>query len=111
MKPTDESAQADAKQRPAPEPTQVGIGNLRAPRQQTMLAPPAAGSDSTWVAGVPRARDDSAEAAATLESAEHSWLQDMLDADEDLDELEKALIAFIDAETEETFVPRPAAAA
>ena len=55
--------------------------------------------------------DDSAEAAATLESAEHSWLQDMLDADEDLDELEKALIAFIDAETEETFVPRPAAAA
>ncbi|HCF25219.1 MULTISPECIES: hypothetical protein [unclassified Novosphingobium] len=51
--------------------------------------------------------DDSAESAASLEPAEHSWLQDMLEADEDLDELEKALIAFIDAETGETFVPRP----
>jgi hypothetical protein len=51
--------------------------------------------------------DDSAESAAALEPAEHSWLQDMLEADEDLDELEKALIAFIDAETGETFVPRP----
>jgi hypothetical protein len=51
--------------------------------------------------------DDSAESAATLEPAEHRWLQDMLEADEDLDELEKALIAFIDAETGETFVPRP----
>jgi hypothetical protein len=51
--------------------------------------------------------DETAEAAAALEPAEHDWLQDMLDADEDLDELEKALIAFIDAETGETFVPRP----
>ncbi|MFM5948710.1 MAG: hypothetical protein ACKOPM_05680 [Novosphingobium sp.] len=55
--------------------------------------------------------DDKAEAAATLEPSEHTWLQDMLDADEDLDELEKALIAFIDAETGETFVPRPSLAA
>ena len=69
MKPTDESAQADAKQRPAPEPTQVGIANLRAPRQQTMLAPPAAGADSTWVAGAPRARDDSAEPAGSAAPA------------------------------------------
>ena len=48
-----------------------------------------------------------AEAAALFPPSEQSWLQDMLDADEDLDELEKALIAFIDTETGETFVPRP----
>ena len=39
--------------------------------------------------------------------SEQGWLQDMLEIDEDLDDLEKALIAFIDAETGETFVPRP----
>ncbi|HQA16816.1 MAG TPA: hypothetical protein PK680_00395 [Novosphingobium sp.] len=48
-----------------------------------------------------------AEQAAELDPGEHSWLHDMLEADEELDELEKALIAFIDAETGETFVPRP----
>lgn len=51
--------------------------------------------------------DDDAEAAAKLETAEQSWLRDMLDADEELDEMEKALIAFIDEETGESFVPRP----
>ena len=35
----------------------------------------------------------------------------MLEADEELDEMEKALIAFIDEETGETFVPRPELAA
>ena len=48
-----------------------------------------------------------AESAAQLTPAEADWLRDQLDADEDLDELEKALIAFIDAETGEGFVPRP----
>lgn len=55
--------------------------------------------------------DDDADAASQFGSAEQSWLQDMLDADEELDEMEKALIAFIDEETGESFVPRPAAAA
>jgi hypothetical protein len=54
--------------------------------------------------------DDDAEAAGQLDGAEQSWLQDMLDADEELDDMEKALIAFIDEETGESFVPRPAAA-
>lgn len=47
------------------------------------------------------------EVAAALEPAEADWLRDRLDADEELDDYEKALIAFIDAETGETFVPRP----
>lgn len=51
--------------------------------------------------------DDAAETAAILEPAEQVWLRDMLDADEELDEMEKALIAFIDEETGEKFVPRP----
>lgn len=51
--------------------------------------------------------DEEAQTASVLEPAEHSWLQDMLEADEELDDMEKALIAFIDAETGETFVPRP----
>lgn len=50
--------------------------------------------------------DEQAEAAAALEPAEQAWLHDMLEADEELDDLEKALIAFIDAETGEGFVPR-----
>lgn len=54
--------------------------------------------------------EGAAEAAARLDSAEANWLRDRLDADEELDELEKALIAFIDAETGESFVPRPLAA-
>ena len=48
-----------------------------------------------------------AEAGAELTLAESDWLRDRLDADEELDDYEKALIAFIDAETGETFVPRP----
>lgn len=48
-----------------------------------------------------------ADSAAELDPAEASWLRDRLDADEELDDYEKALIAFIDAETGETFVPRP----
>ncbi|MBN8732730.1 MAG: hypothetical protein J0L64_19480 [Acidobacteria bacterium] len=55
--------------------------------------------------------DDEADTASVLEPAEQSWLQDMLDADEELDDMERALIAFIDAETGETFVPRPGAGA
>ncbi|MFM5925266.1 MAG: hypothetical protein ACKOPG_13875 [Novosphingobium sp.] len=51
-------------------------------------------------------RSEKADAAARFESAEQSWLHDMLEADEELDEMEKALIAFIDAETGETFLPR-----
>lgn len=51
--------------------------------------------------------DDRAEMAALLTGSEQGWLKDMLEADEDLDDLERALIAFIDAETGETFVPRP----
>lgn len=51
--------------------------------------------------------DDAAETASRLEPEEHGWLHDMLEADEELDEMEKALIAFIDEETGETFVPRP----
>lgn len=50
---------------------------------------------------------EDAERAAVLEEAEADWLRDKLDADEELDDLEKALIAFIDAETGEAFVPRP----
>ena len=56
------------------------------------------------------AYDDKAAAAAQLEPAEVAWLNDLLEADEELDEFEKALIAFIDAETGEQFVPRPATA-
>jgi len=48
-----------------------------------------------------------AEAGAELTQAESDWLRDRLDADEELDDCEKALIAFIDAETGESFVPRP----
>ncbi len=48
-----------------------------------------------------------AEVTAVFSASEQTWLQDRLDADEELDELEKTLIAFIDAETGETFVPRP----
>ena len=50
--------------------------------------------------------DDEAEAAAVYEPSEANWLNDMLEADEELDELEKALIAFLDAETGGQFVPR-----
>jgi hypothetical protein len=52
------------------------------------------------------AYDNEAEAAAALEPAEADWLQTRLDADEELDDLERALIAFIDAETGGQFVPR-----
>lgn len=55
------------------------------------------------------AYDNAAEASAVLEPAEADWLRDKLEADEELDEFEKALIAFIDAETGEQFVPRPQA--
>lgn len=48
-----------------------------------------------------------AQAGAELEPAEADWLRDQLDADEELDDYEKALIVFIDAETGESFVPRP----
>jgi len=50
---------------------------------------------------------DPAEEAAQLTESEASWLQDMLDTDEELDELEKALIAFIDDETGGQFLPKP----
>jgi hypothetical protein len=53
------------------------------------------------------AYDDEAEAAAMLDASEAEWLNDRLEADEELDDLEKALIAFIDAETGGQFVPRP----
>ena len=53
------------------------------------------------------AYDDEAEAAAVLDASETEWLNDRLEADEELDDLEKALIAFIDAETGGQFVPRP----
>ncbi|WP_296675410.1 hypothetical protein [Novosphingobium sp.] len=53
---------------------------------------------------------DEAEVAAVFSADEKSWLRDRLDADEELDDLEKSLIAFIDAETGESFVPRPAKA-
>lgn len=52
-----------------------------------------------------------AESAAQFAPEEQTWLQDMLEADEELDELEKALIAFIDADTGGTFVPRPSLSA
>lgn len=48
-----------------------------------------------------------AESAAQLTPEEAGWLRDQLDADEDLDDYEKALIAFIDEETGQNFVPRP----
>ena len=50
--------------------------------------------------------DDEAEAASVLDLSEADWLNDMLEADEELDDLEKALIAFIDEETGGQFVPR-----
>ena len=53
------------------------------------------------------AYDDMAEAAAVLEPGEADWLNDMLEADEELDEFEKALVAFLDAESGQQFVPRP----
>ncbi len=62
--------------------------------------------DNAPDAGV-EAWDDEAEAAAVLEPAEADWLRDKLDADEDLDDYEKGLIAFIDEETGGTFVPKP----
>jgi hypothetical protein len=51
--------------------------------------------------------DDKAANAAEFDPAEQTWLHDRLGADEELDEMEKALIAFIDEETGGTFVPRP----
>lgn len=60
------------------------------------------GDEAEYLGG----RSDKADTAARLESAKQSWLHDMLEADEELDEMEKALIAFIDAETGETFLPR-----
>ena len=51
--------------------------------------------------------DDKAGAAAALEPSEADWLSDMLEADEELDDFEKSLIAFLDAETGGQFVPRP----
>ena len=48
-----------------------------------------------------------AEVGAELTTVETDWLRDRLDADEELDDYEKALIAFLDAETGESFVPRP----
>ncbi|MBS0475826.1 MAG: hypothetical protein JSR28_11895 [Proteobacteria bacterium] len=50
---------------------------------------------------------EGAETSAAFEPCEQAWLRDRLDADEELDDLEKALIAFIDAETDGAFVPRP----
>lgn len=47
--------------------------------------------------------EEEAAAAAQFTGEEQSWLQDRLDADEDLDELEKALLAFIAEETGEVF--------
>lgn len=52
-------------------------------------------------------RNDEAAVAQVFSIDEKAWLHDRLEADEELDELEKALIAFIDSETGETFVPRP----
>ncbi|PKB13962.1 hypothetical protein B0I00_2590 [Novosphingobium kunmingense] len=51
--------------------------------------------------------NDEAAVAEVLSVDEKAWLQSCLDADEELDGLEKALIVFLDAETGETFVPRP----
>lgn len=51
--------------------------------------------------------NDEAAVAEVLSIDEKAWLHDQLEADEELDELEKALIAFIDEETGESFVPRP----
>lgn len=48
-----------------------------------------------------------AEAAAQLTGEEAEWLRERLEADEELDDYEKALIAFIDEETGGSFVPRP----
>lgn len=45
--------------------------------------------------------DDETEEAARLDPAEELWLRDHLDADEELDPLEKALLAFIAEETGE----------
>jgi hypothetical protein len=53
--------------------------------------------------------EGAAEEAAEFTDSEQTWLQDMLETDEELDDFEKALIAFLDAETGEGFVPRPAA--
>lgn len=47
--------------------------------------------------------EDEVAAAAEFTSQEQGWLRDRLDADEDLDELEKALLAFIAEETGEVF--------
>jgi hypothetical protein len=61
------------------------------------------GDEPEYLEGI----NEGAATAAAFTPSEHAWLQDQLDADEELDELEKALIAFIDEETGETFVPRP----
>ena len=54
----------------------------------------------------PHAADlsDDAEEAAHLDPADELWLRDHIDADEELDPLEKALLAFIAEETGEEFV-------
>jgi hypothetical protein len=51
--------------------------------------------------------DEEVASAAQLTPEEADWLRDKLDADEELDDYEKALIAFIDEETGGSFVPRP----
>ena len=53
------------------------------------------------------ALNDEAAVAEVFSIDEQAWLHDRLEADEELDDLEKALIAFIDAETGASFVPRP----
>lgn len=47
--------------------------------------------------------DDEIEAAGEFTEQEHSWLHEQLEADENLDELEKALIVYIAEETGEVF--------
>lgn len=50
----------------------------------------------------PSVEDEAAEAAELTEAESH-WLTDMLEADEELDPMEKALLAFIAEETGEVF--------
>lgn len=51
----------------------------------------------------PDASENSDEALAEIDPAKASWLHDLLDADEELDPMEKALLAFIAEETGEVF--------
>jgi hypothetical protein len=78
----------------------AGIGSFL---HRMMHSDPVAGFGSLLGEEPDEDLDDEIAAAGEFSSEEQGWLRERLDADEDLDELEKALLAFIAEETGELF--------